>query len=387
VIIALLSVVIVVVLSYVIYSEKEHCLEEKRVIVKAESAGCVRCHGSEDKEGKPGRNPGIVKHWEASVHATQGIGCLDCHGVLAPGQGKDVPNPRYVVNTTWDKNTGLKKVELVMKNGKPVERPDIWRHEGREIVTNVSPRTCARCHEKETEEFSNSRHSIACQFLGSIDNFLGRFAEGPAAAISGCQQCHGSEVQVEKMSVNGHAPIYSPDTWPNTGIGRVNTDGSWGSCSACHSRHEFSSEVARRPENCGKCHMGPDHPQAEIYAESKHGIAFRKNERLMKLDLPGGKWVLGKGYAQAPTCSTWHMGPVAPHGNYSDLPPTHDTGSRISWTLRPVISIQPKGIKAKDGTIILKEPTERREDMKKVCLTCHSDNWVNNFGSFVFKLK
>ena len=320
-----------------------------------------------------------MKHWEASVHATQGIGCLDCHGVPVPGQGEDIRNPRYVVNVTWDKDTGLKNVALSMKNGKLVERPDIWRHEGVEIVTDVSPRTCARCHEKQTEQFFNSRHSIACQFIGSLDNFLGRFAEGPAAAISGCQQCHGSEVRVEKVSVDSHAPIYSPDTWPNTGIGRVNADGSWGSCSACHSRHEFSSEVARRPENCGKCHMGPDHPQAEIYAESKHGIAFRKNERFMKLDLPGGKWVLGKDYAQAPTCSTCHMGPVAPHGNYSGLELTHDVGSRIFWTLRPIISIQPKGIKAQDGTVILKEPRQRREDMKKVCLTCHSDQWVNNF--------
>jgi len=53
-IVALLSVAIVIVLSYVIYSEKEHRLEEKKVIVKTESAGCVRCHGDEDKQGKPG---------------------------------------------------------------------------------------------------------------------------------------------------------------------------------------------------------------------------------------------------------------------------------------------------------------------------------------------
>ena len=26
-----------------------------------------------------------------------------------------------------------------------------------------------------------------------------------------------------------------PKTWPNTGIGRINPDGSEGSCSACHS--------------------------------------------------------------------------------------------------------------------------------------------------------
>ncbi|MDY6861359.1 MAG: multiheme c-type cytochrome [Thermodesulfobacteriota bacterium] len=379
VIIALLSLMIVVVLSYVIYTEKEHRIREHKIIVKAESAGCIKCHGYESEGSGSGRDPGIVKQWEASVHAEQGVGCMDCHGIPRAGQGVDIQNPRNIVNIEWNKETGIKTVDLVMKDGKPVERPDIWRHEGAEIVTAVSPRTCAQCHEKEAKEFFHSRHSTAAQFIGSIDNFLGRFVEGPAAAINGCQQCHGGVIRINTGSVDGHAPVYTPDSWPNTGMGRINVDGSWGSCSACHSRHEFSAEVARRPENCGKCHMGPDHPQIEIYHESKHGIAFKKNEHEMKLDMPGGKWILGKDYAHAPTCSTCHMGPVAPHGNYAGLELTHDVGSRISWTLRPKISIQPRGIIAKDGTVILKEPVERREDMKQVCLTCHSDNWVNNF--------
>ena len=64
------------------------------------------------------------------------------------------------------------------------------------------------------------------------------------------------------------------NTWPNTGIGRINPDGSRGSCIACHSKHSFRASVARQPENCGKCHLGPDHPQKEVNEESKHGIAF-----------------------------------------------------------------------------------------------------------------
>jgi hypothetical protein len=70
-------------------------------------------------------------------------------------------------------------------------------------------------------------------------------------------------------------PLLSSTSWPNTGIGRLNLDGSLGSCAACHSRHDFSARRARQPENCGKCHLGPDHPQKEIYDESKHGVAFR----------------------------------------------------------------------------------------------------------------
>ena len=45
-----------------------------------------------------------------------------------------------------------------------------------------------------------------------------------AAAVNGCWQCHGSVVQVDPKT--GHL---DPATWPNTGIGRVNPDGSEGS--------------------------------------------------------------------------------------------------------------------------------------------------------------
>jgi hypothetical protein len=318
-------------------------------------------------------------HWEASEHAVQGVGCFDCHGLPAAGVGEDLQNPRYVVETTWDKVSGLKTVALSGGPSALVERPDIWMHEGAELVTAVSPRTCARCHERETREFHDSRHSSAAQFIGSIDNFLGRFAEGPAAANNGCQQCHGSVLRVAHPAEDKEPPLYAPDTWPNTGMGRVNPDGSWGSCSACHSRHEFSAEIARRPDNCGKCHMGPDHPQLEVFYESKHGIAYRKNEEHMQMDLPGGQWVVGEDYAQAPTCATCHLGPVARHGNYAGLETTHDVGARISWTLRPKVSVKPAGITTADGRVILKDPDGRRTDMKIVCLVCHSDNWIENF--------
>lgn len=156
---------------------------------------------------------------------------------------------------------------------------------------------------------------------------------GMASAETGCKQCHGSKVALEgkdgklitvddlKPDDKGKPtvaavmanikrdanlkPVIHSSTWPNTGIGRLNLDGSRGSCSACHSRHDFSPRRARQPENCGKCHLGPDHPQKEIYEESKHGVAFRDLHAKMNLDAKD--WVLGKDYSQAPTCATCHM--------------------------------------------------------------------------------
>jgi hypothetical protein len=152
---------------------------------------------------------------------------------------------------------------------------------------------------------------------------------------------------------------FDSDGWPNTGIGRINPDLSNGSCTACHSRHKFQVRMAREPESCGKCHLGPDHPQYEVYNESKHGIAFRANRERMNLD--AHPWVVGQDYDVAPTCATCHMG--ATRGQRS----THDVGKRISWTLRPAISEK------------VEHWEERRSAMQEVCSTCHAKQQVENF--------
>src|SRR4029078_4285495 len=66
-------------------------------------------------------------------------------------------------------------------------------------------------------------------------------------------------------------------------IGKPNTDGTIGSCTACHTRHTSSVAVSRVPATCGQCHMGPDHSQLEIYSESKHGLMFEAQREQLKL--------------------------------------------------------------------------------------------------------
>jgi hydroxylamine dehydrogenase len=139
----------------------------------------------------------------------------------------------------------------------------------------------------------------------------------------------------------------------------MNPDGSKGSCSVCHGRHTFSLAIARQPESCGYCHLGPDHPQAEIYDESKHGVTYRTLIAQMNLNSPS--WVLGKDYSVAPTCDTCHMGAT------SELTSTHDVGTRISWNLRPEIAIRQE------------DWEKKRYAMKSVCANCHAADWVSNF--------
>lgn len=276
--------------------------------ISQQSDPCVKCHEE--------HSPSIVKQWKEGRHAGARVGCFECHEA---------------------------------KEGEA----DAFEHMGFTVATIVSPKDCAKCHQQEVKEFTESHHAKAAKFIGSLDNFLGEVVEGTPAAITGCQQCHGSTV---KAQADG---TLDPTTWPNTGVGRINPDGSNGSCSACHARHQFSAAQARQPENCGRCHMGPDHPQMEIYNESKHGVVFRAS--LEDMNLKSKSWVVGKDYSAAPTCATCHMSATPKQ------PVTHDVGKRISWTLRPVISTK------------LEQWETRREHMKDVCGSCHTPQFTESF--------
>jgi len=276
--------------------------------VSAEGQQCLDCHSNS--------TPGIVEQWKESRHAGASVDCYSCH--------KANPND-----------------------------PASFDHYGLRIAVIVTPNYCAHCHQAEVDQFEKSHHAKAAQFIGSLDNMLGEIVEGGPAAMNGCRQCHGSDV---KYVGDGK---FDAATWPNSGIGRVNPDGSRGTCAACHGRHSFSSAQARQPENCGKCHMGPDHPQIEIYSESKHGIQFRAN--IQKMNLDSRKWIVGKDYSAAPTCATCHMSAT------TNQQVTHDVGDRISYTLRPAISMH------------LEDWEKRRSNMQDVCSNCHATGWVENF--------
>ena len=130
--------------------------------------------------------------------------------------------------------------------------------------------------------------------------------------------------------------------------------------------------------------MGPDHPQMEIYYESKHGIAFRAFKE--KLNMDAAKWVVGEDYHSAPTCATCHMSATpsrpatAKRAARPGLPVTHDVGMRISWNNRPDMSIRPEVSDRKMGFAGAKVNWEtRRGNMQTVCINCHEQQWVDNF--------
>ncbi|MBD3169197.1 MAG: hypothetical protein GF307_06915 [candidate division Zixibacteria bacterium] len=269
---------------------------------------CMTCH----KEV----SPGLYMQWENSGHAKHRVTCIDCHKAQSDDK-------------------------------------DAFEHYNATIATLVTPKDCGNCHPNETEEVSNSYHANAGMILESNDAYLAHVGGGEPVAIMGCEGCHGTRVKIDSNSPNK----LSPKSWPNSGIGRINPDGSKGSCNACHTRHVFDKAQARQPESCSKCHLGPDHPQKEVYEESKHGNTYYTN--IVKMNLDSDKWVVGEDYYIAPTCATCHMS-ATPGQKMS-----HDVGRRISWTLRPIISVH------KDNWQV------KRNNMKDVCTNCHGQEFVD----------
>ena len=310
-------------------------------------SACVSCHTK--------ASSGLAQQWQDSAHAAAGVNCMDCHRA---------------------------------------ERADVdaIEHEGQVIATIVSPKDCGRCHTKEFEEQQGSVHAEAYSIIEDRLPALAHNVGGTAMQAASCDQCHGSRVKVR-----GDGTL-DPATWPNSGIGRINPDGSKGSCSSCHGRHRFSKAQAREPEACVRCHSGPDSPDKEIFEASKHGMVYAAHRDEMNLDAV--EWVAGRDYTAAPTCVTCHMGAAG------KLPSTHDVGLRNVWSLntpvskRQLLVIFEDGRKMElpsdqpaprrgtemartDGTIgIVKAvatPERRRQAMSLVCVECHGKGFTESF--------
>lgn len=278
-----------------------------RTSLQSTEDACVTCHKK--------LSPGLYNQWADSTHSKVGVSCFDCHGAS--------------------------KNDL-----------DAFEHEGELVATLVTPRDCGGCHEQQEEEVSHSYHAAAGEILNSQDAYMAYVAGGSPAVIAGCESCHGAKVKIDPSMPNKLAV----ETWPNSGIGRINPDGSKGTCSACHTRHIFSRSQARQPEACSKCHLGPDHPQKEVYEASKHGNAYYTN--IGAMNLGSFFWIVGDDYYSAPTCATCHMSATKKQAV------THDVGQRISWTLRPIVSIK------KDNW------EQKRENMLEVCSACHTSSFA-----------
>lgn len=277
---------------------------------------CASCHKRV--------TPDIVAQFASSTMARSGVKCEDCHVV-------DKSNPMG------------------------------FDHEGFFITNSPTPKQCGSCHPAETNEFNHSRHSAPAWIALTG---LSDFTPEQQKMIEQIPEANRGPNGILTATRNSLFDIEGPSVTPAAcqschEIGKPNKDGSIGNCNKCHLRHEFSLGQARKPEICGQCHLGPDHPQMEIYHESAHGVMYQTDGEKWNWDQKPGRLTVKD--MPAPTCATCHMSGFGNQGT------THDVGKRLSkFLFAAVTGDRPNAI---DG----------RESMKAICASCHSKPFIDKY--------
>ncbi len=309
-------------------------LAKKEIVIKRgmseEAAKCIECHAK--------KTPGIIESWKKGKMGHAGITCYDCHVV--------------------------EKTSPMASQCEGTRGTDIY------ISPMVSSKTCARCHPEEVDQFLKSGHARLAgapviekekfqklMYYHEGAGFMGNEIGSPsnrASRASGCQMCHGTKVEL--------GPDNKPvkETWPG-GVGTRYPDGAIGNCTVCHTRHQFSVAEARKPEACASCHLGPDHPDMEIYLESKHGQLYLTQGEEWNWDSAPDAWQPGD--YTAPTCATCHMSGIG------ELSTTHNVNERLKWDLvhpRSEIRSGERGDGEKGAVL-----------MRKVCANCHGPTQID----------
>ncbi len=273
---------------------------------------CVTCHRR--------TTPGIVEQYGRSSMAAAEVSCRDCHEVEA-------------------------------------DYPGAEEHEGTYVLAQPTTATCERCHNTEVAQFYQSRHALPAYvaYAGAKDlspELLSMYESIPEGGFNP-DRMRNALFAIEGPEITRFACQGCHD------IGKPAADGSVGQCKKCHLRHEFSLEQARKPETCNACHIGPDHPQWEIYQESPHGIAYLTGGDRWNWEAEPG--TLTASDFPAPTCATCHMSGFGASGT------THDVGDRLTWYLfAPVSKRRPSW-------------QDNRTRMQNVCRECHNENLIKDF--------
>ncbi|MDK2922116.1 MAG: hydroxylamine dehydrogenase [Desulfonauticus sp.] len=308
---------------------KEFRLERS---LSKQGQACIECHKVE--------TPGIFVDWANSRHAHANISCIDCH--QADATDPDVNKAHFKQYERSDNKWGTSEYRVP-------------------IATVVTPKDCSRCHPDEVKQYSRSKHANTVEIMWKLDPWLNQGMNTDWERTAGCFYCHGTVLKLDKEGK------LDPKTWPNVGVGRVNLDGSLGSCTSCHTRHRFSVMDARKPEACGQCHLGPDHPQIEIYTESKHGDIYQAFKEEYNFEAAPGTWTPGVDF-RGPTCASCHM------SGAGTVLTTHDVTERLSWETQAPLTVRPENFKPFPAQTNWKV---ERDKMKEICKQCHAQSWVD----------
>jgi hypothetical protein len=313
-IIGIVAVIVILGITLIIWviSQAGTPVELGEVDVLANSTDvCVTCHRE--------ASPGIVEQFGHSTMAAAEVTCRNCHQVSA-------------------------------------DYPGAVEHEGDYVLASPTSAMCEECHEAEVAQYYQSRHSLPSwvAVVGSKDlspELMAMYEAIPEGSFA------PDKARNAIAAIEG--PVLTPFTCESChSIGVPAMDGSVGRCQKCHIRHSFSLEQARKPDTCNNCHIGPDHPQWEIYQESAHGIMYATMGETWNWEAEAGN--LSVVDFPAPTCALCHMSGFGTSGT------THDVGDRLTWYLFASISQRRPGWQ------------DNMARMQSVCFECHNENFITD---------
>ena len=364
--------------------------------------------------------------------------CIDCHQTIHPGIVGGWRNSRHAAVTPAAAMAAKNMARKVSSDNVPASlqktvvgcaechtlrsdaHADTFDHNGYAVHVVVSPKDCAVCHTQEADQYSKNLmahayrnlaenavyQKLKVSIIGTMQRKNRRLVSTPANALTNadsCFYCHGTKLKVTGKEVRdtdlvGELEFPKISGWPNQGVGRVNLDGSNGACSACHPRHTFSIEIARKPYTCKECHVGPDVPAFKVYANSKHGNIYSSLHRTWNFsNVP---WMIGRDFT-APTCATCHVSLLVNTDEEVVVQRTHQMSDRLPWRIFGLIYAHPHPaspdttlIRNTDGLplptdfsggpahkylIDKNEMKQRTATMQKSCRNCHDTSWVEGF--------
>jgi hydroxylamine dehydrogenase len=306
---------------------------ELNIDVKREQ--CVQCH--------EGVTHGWVRSWRKSVHAN-----LDQIRKLPAGDVR-----AYKKGIIGEVEQGL-RAQGLLPAGQPLKEVgciDCHMGVGKTAGNHQrdlhlpSRATCGTCHIKQFAEAESERDtqtwpqkqwaqghpSHAVDYTANVETASWAALQQREVA-AGCTMCHYNQTK----------------------------------CDGCHTRHEFSTVEARKPEACATCHNGVDHNEYEQFLLSKHGTAYQAH---------GNTWnwnaqladAFTKGGFTAPTCATCHF---EYKGKYS-----HNVTRKVRWGFLPFQNI----VDNLDHAWF----KERKDAWTATCSQCHSPRFATTYLTFV----
>ena len=308
---------------------------QPNLVVKRDE--CVACHTSVTH--------GWVVSWQKSVHAN-----LDTIRNLP---SSDVRAYKKDIITEVESNLQSQDLLAAGQHLDNVSCIDchmgVGKAEGNHAVDLHLPdrSTCGTCHvrqfaeaesERDTQvwpqkQWPNGHPSHAVDYTANVE--LATWAAmGNREAATGCTLCHTNEPK----------------------------------CDTCHTRHQFSTVDARKPQACATCHNGVDHNEFENYMMSKHGTVYQTLGHEWNWDARLAD-AQDKGGMTAPTCQFCHF---EYQGEFS-----HNLTRKVRWGFLPQKNIADN----------LEDPwfQKRQGDWERTCAHCHSPRFASTYLAMVDK--